>query len=662
VSRKTVISLLLAAVTIAVYWPVASHPFVAYDDPGYVADNPQVHSGLSWAGLVWAFSHLVVSNWHPLTTLSHMLDCEIFGVSPGAHHVVNLCLHATNTALLFLLLVRMTQTTWRSAMVAALFALHPLHVESVAWIAERKDVLSGFFFMLTLLAYTSYVRRAASVARPPSAPACCGSGGPALRFVPNHLVEACKRAPASCFYVAAVALFLLGLLCKPMLVTLPFVLMLLDYWPLRRWEVKNPSATRILVLEKLPFLALSAVCSVVTLEVQAAGGAMDASAGIPLADRLTNAVLSYCVYAVRFLWPANLAVIYPHPGLTHLSPSLWKPVGMTMVLILASGVCWYWRTRRPWLPVGWFWYLGMLVPVIGVVQVGTQAMADRYTYLPLIGLAVVFVWPIADWLCGIHTKHGTRPTGSSGVATVGLAFAVLFACALATRHQLHYWRSTTALFEHAVAVTKDNTAARGLLAVGLESEGRLDEAIGQYRMVAAVNPAFHAHLALLLSRKGAWSEAAEQYRSAVTAAPKDARVRLELAETLQQMGRDGEAAAEFEAAVRLEPDSIEALNNLAWLRATHPDPELRNGPQAVELAERACRLTQEKQTVILGTLAAAYAEAGRFEDAVAWADKACASAAEKGESGLLERNGELMKMYKEHRPFHREGGLSRVHN
>jgi Flp pilus assembly protein TadD len=659
--RSVVIGFLLVVTTFLVYWPVSQYPFIAYDDPEYVANNPAVKEGLSFAGVGWAFSHLIVSNWHPLTTLSHMLDCELFGTTPGAHHVVNLVFHAVNAVLLLLLLNRITRAPWRSALVASVFALHPLHVESVAWISERKDLLSTFFFLLTLMAYASYAEKTGGLV-----PELHSTGGTMTA------VHSASSAPSRWrWYGATCLLFVLGLLCKPMLVTLPFVLLLLDRWPLERFNFDDQkSKIKMLIREKLPLFAISLTWCIVTLLTQRAGGAMKISATLTGKERIANVLVSYYGYVTRTFWPSKLAVIYPHPALgQHFFER--SPVALVLVIALAlvsvSALCIVSLRKRPWLAVGWFWFLGTLVPVIGLIQVGAQAMADRYMYLPLIGLSISLVWAFAELAGQFSAKnaaghHGTStsrmpelPTGTSArpLFFASVAIAILVSCAAATRYQVLYWRNTTALFEHTVDVTDENPIARSLLALGLQTEGRTEEAIVQYRIVAAADPQFQCHLAQLLSIKQSWAEAQEHYEAAIKSFPDDIRPRLGLAEVLRQLGREQEAVGQLQAALRIDSNSLEALNNLAWLRATSADPSLRNGTQAVDLAQRACQLTQFGQTSLVGTLAAAYAEAGRFEEAVTTAQQACDLASSHGEQSLLEKNQELLQSYRDHRPFHR---------
>ena len=400
--RPDFLSLILALVTGAVFLPVAWNDFVNYDDPDYVTANAHVQGGLNWKNVAWAFTTGHASNWHPITWLSHMLDYQFFGPQPAGHHLVNAAFHVMNTLLLFLLLARMTTAIWRSALVAGLFALHPLHVESVAWISERKDVLSAFFWMLTILAYAGYVSRLE----------------PRQTDSPLQKVKRIRSTPASLFYALSLTFFVMGLMSKPMMVTLPFVLLLLDYWPLERAALNNlhgkesvstkSKSTSIrglpwLFLEK-PFVILSGVSCYVTFVVQRKGGAVSTS--ISIGARIANALVAYARYIGKFLWPEKLSVLYPHPG----SWPAWQVAAagiLVLVLCLSAVIL---ARRRPYIAVGWFWFFGTLVPMIGLVQVGVQSMADRYTYVPLIGLLIVLVWGVADLVTAkIARQQGPKP-------------------------------------------------------------------------------------------------------------------------------------------------------------------------------------------------------------------------------------------------------------
>jgi tetratricopeptide (TPR) repeat protein len=449
----------LVLLTALVYAPVLRHGFVNYDDNLYVSGNPVVRQGLTWEGLRWAWTAAVACNWHPVTMLSHMLDVELYGVRPGWHHLTNLLLHLANVVLLFEVLRRMTGATWRSAAVAALFAVHPLHVESVAWISERKDVLSGLFFLLTLGAWLRYVRR-----------------------------------PAAGRYLLALLAFALGLLAKPMLITLPFVLLLLDVWPLGRLPLaampaasertERRRALRALLLEKLPFVVLAVAVSAVALYTQR--GAMASLAALPLRRRAANALVSYVVYLGKSLWPSRLAVIYPLPP----SIPLWKAALAAALLAALTALALARLRRAPWLAVGWLWFAGMLAPVSGLVQVGRQAMADRYTYLPSIGLFIAVVWSAhALAQAALPGELPARGPGATRRALLGAGAAVVIAAlALTARVQVGAWRDSLTLFRHAAAVTDGNYVAAFHLGEELRMRGDRAEARRYYREALRIRP------------------------------------------------------------------------------------------------------------------------------------------------------------------------------
>jgi Flp pilus assembly protein TadD len=694
--RDLLIGLLLAALALGVYWPVRHHDFIFFDDPQFITENPQVQAGLSWKTIVYAFTQSLVGNWHPVTSLSHALDCELFGVDAGAHHMVNALFHAGNAALLFILLRQLTRkqavpasrevkdrlkgltgpqngidTTWRCTFIAGIFALHPLRVESVAWIAERKDLLSGFFFLLTLLLYTAYVRD--------SNPTETGKG---------------KNGKGRWgFYLGSLLSFALGLMSKPMLVTLPFVLLLLDYWPLcrlatpnRTRDFSNPSEGRVprvpvqasrkkshswnsslqlmelrrLLYEKLPFLLLSLLDCWITLIVQKGAGATQAIQGLTLWERLSNAITSYVRYLGKMFWPTDLSIVYPHPAkhyaLSDQWPG-WEIALAALLLVLVSVFCVLQLRQRPYLAVGWFWFLGTLVPVIGLVQVGEQAMADRYTYIPLIGPVIALVWGMGE-LVGSDSvlasaERRRKPTWVT-LCGRGSILALLALLAVLTRNQLGYWQNTITLFDHAVAVTADNPSAQFSMGVGLEKEGQLGKAMVHYRVAVAIDPDYskaYYNLGQLLRKAGRWQAAADAYLAAVRSNPTDLPTRLNLASVLPHLGRSGEAITWFNKVLIENPNSLEALNNLAWLLSTSPDSDLRNGARAVQFAERACSLTDSKTPAFLGTLAAAYAEAGRFGDAVTTAQNAAALATASGDSATAAKNQELLELYRANKPF-----------
>lgn len=685
--RPTLVSVCIAVVlglgTFSVYAPVRQHSFVSFDDPIYVTENPMVQAGLTAAGFNWAFTTGHGANWHPLTWLSHMLDCELFGPGPAGSHLMNLFFHIANTLLLFVVLHRLTSAVWRSALVAALFALHPLHVESVAWVAERKDVLSAFFFLLTLWAYVNY--SASSAVRSPKRTAWLG---------------------------CALLLFALGLMSKPMLVTLPCVLLLLDYWPLGR--IASGVPLRVLGWEKAPFFLLSAVSCIVTFIVQSKGGAVQSLADFSIGARIENAFVSYARYLGKTFWPTDLAVFYPHPG-------NWPVTPVVFAIVLVAGACLVvlrFRRSFPFAAVGWFWFFGMMIPTIGLVQVSDQSLADRYTYLPSIGLFVALAWS-AGAMC---ERWRLARVPIAVAATLATA-----ACAARTGNQLGHWQNSERLFRHAIAVTPPNAVAQDSLGNALLDQGRVDEALGHFQTALAIEPDFaDAHnnfgdallkknrtgeaivhfekaielhprhviaynnladvfvqtkrpdaavahyrkvvelqpdflvarhnLGMTLFQTGQREDAIAQFRTIAELQPDNANSRnnlgwillqngrldeatthLEkalairpdypeahnnLGKTLAQKGQSRAAATHYQTALRLQPDNVRALSNLAWLLATCPDPAARNGARAMELAQRADELSHGKDPASLQAFAAASAECGRFADAVTIAGRA----------------------------------------
>jgi protein O-mannosyl-transferase len=518
------VGLALALVTAALYWPLRHHGFVNLDDGAYITTNPHVQAGLTGASVAWAFQIGYAAYWHPLTWLSHMLDCQLYGLNPAGHHFTNLLLHIANTLLLFVWLTRSTHTLWRSAFVAALFAWHPLHVESVAWACERKDVLSAFFWMLSLLAYSSFVSR---------------KGGHAILF-----------------YILCLFFFACGLMSKPMVVTLPFVLLLLDYWPLQRLSALNSqpsikSAFR-LISEKLPLFALAFAGSAVTYYAQREGGAVW-SAGLPLPTRLANAVVSYLRYLSKTFWPADLAVVYPYPQ--HWPG--WLVTSAVLMLAFWSAL-FLWRARRnPYGLVGWLWFLGTLVPTIGLVQVGPQSMADRFMYLPAIGLFIVVAWALNDLAVGLPRR---RPLVTAAGA------AALAGCLVVARIQLNYWPDSITLLRHAVAVTTDNYIAYNSLGRALEDAGRRDEALSCYLESVRSESHFpYAQFNLGMARlnRGQPAEAIESLSAAVRLVPGNAAAHYYLGAAMLDAGRREDAIPQFTEALRLDPLMVAAHNRLA---------------------------------------------------------------------------------------------------
>ena len=526
------ICLLLAVVTLLVYWPVKNCDFVHYDDPDYFTSNPHVLNGLTAANVTWAFTTDYAANWHPLTWLSLMLDETLFGKSPAGPHLINLLFHAANTVLLFLLFRRLTGTVWRSALVAALFALHPLHVESVAWISERKDVLSMFFGLLALWAYARFVQKSEVRSQKPE--------------VGNQVSG--LRPSASGYYWLALLFFSLGLMSKPMAVTLPFVMLLLDWWPLGR-----VSSVRHLVVEKVPFFLLSAISCVVTFIAQQRGGAVAKLARFSVSARIENAFVSYARYLEKTFWPVSLANPYPH--VVHW-PWVWILFAVALFVGLCVAAVWLGR-KFPFGFTGWFWFVGTLVPVIGLIQVGSQSMSDRYSYLPLVGLFIVLVWGGAE-VCA--RWHVPRRVVVSGV------IIVLLACAARTRDQVGYWQNDGTLFRHTLSVTEGNYVAYINLGAWLSKNGQVGEALDCYYQALQMNPSDASVLYDIgngFAKFGKWDEAIANYRHALEITPGQADILDNLGFALAAKKQYAEAITNFEAALKINPDSASAHNNLA---------------------------------------------------------------------------------------------------
>jgi tetratricopeptide (TPR) repeat protein len=502
------LGLLLFLSTLALYYPALQNGFVNYDDPAYVTSNVHVQQGLTARNLAWAFTSTADANWHPLTRISHMLDAQLFGLAPTGHHAQSVLWHALNVVLLFLLLAKTTGYLGRSALVAGLFAVHPLNVESVAWVAERKTVLSTFFWLLALAAYGWYAKR-----------------------------------PRAGRYLLVALLFALGLMAKPMVITLPFALLLVDFWPLQRFPATPISK---LVLEKIPLLALSAGSAAITVYAQRVGGAVGSTQLLPMAMRIKNAIYSYLIYMEKAVWPSGLAVFYPHP---EGSLALWKVLGTSALLAAVTALFWHFRERR-YLLVGWFWFLGTLVPVIGIVQVGRQAWADRYAYLPLWGLFVIGVWLASE---------GAARVSLSRAAQVAIAIVVLLGYSVMAHIQIGYWRNSYSLFTHAIQVTDGNPIAEGNLGSALMEMRRPDLAIAHVERAIRLMPTFstaHYNLGILLQRQNELDGALREYQLAL----KYGSDGLEVAQThnnlgvlLNQLGRRDDAAAEFTQALALNP-------------------------------------------------------------------------------------------------------------
>jgi len=523
-TKTVLLSVLLSALVGWTFFPAVGNGFTNFDDSVYVTENVHVKQGLTWENIKWAASAVVASNWHPLTLLSHMLDCQLFGLKPWGHHLTSVLFHAANTVLLFLLLNRMTGKIGRSFFVAALFGLHPLHVESVAWVAERKDVLSTLFWLLTLLAYVKF----AEESKTPD-----GAGR------------------SKVFYHLGLGLFGLGLMSKSMLVTLPCALLLLDYWPLERFK-ETPAAK--LALEKWPFFAFAAMACIITIDVQDKTGAVITFGNLPFPFRLENAVISYVRYLGNFFYPANLCAFYPHPK--------WWPLGKILfafvLLAVVSAFSVRLRRRQPWLLMGWLWFVGTLVPVIGLVQVGQQSMADRYTYVPLIGIFIFVTWGACEL-----TKHWPAFFVSSAFSVI--ASAIIFSCVVLTRAQIHWWKDSETLFRHAIAITENNALAHNNLGVALEAEGRFSEAIEEYKKALDLSPD-NAHarcnLGSALDRQGHTDEAISQFLASTKVDAGYADAYDDLGRMLNKKGRPDEAVAQFQKALRLNQDNPGTYYNL----------------------------------------------------------------------------------------------------
>ncbi len=670
------IALLLALVTLAVYLPVLHDSFVNYDDDDYVTNNRVVKNGLTPAGIHWAFTTFHAANWHPVTWLSHMLDCQLFGLNPAAHHFVNALIHSANAGLLFILLLRLTSLAWPSLIVAGLFAWHPLHVESVAWISERKDVLSTFFALLALLSYAKY---------------------------------AAKNSRRSFWF--ALLFFALGLMSKPMLVTLPFVMLLLDFWPLQRF---NHSTVQRLLFEKTPFFALAAISCVVTYLAQRTE-AVRTLKQVSLSLRLENALVACATYLFQIFWPANLAVFYPMPD--KIAPAAIF-ISAT-ILILISVLAWLARKNNPCLITGWLWFLGMLVPVIGLVKVGDAAHADRYTYFPAVGIFIAVVFGIWNRL--------KQPQAQK--IFISASLVALIACVALTEHQLPFWRDSEslfrrslavtgenplvglnlsaaleakgksgkslglwangeAMFRNAVAVTKNNPTAHLNLGAALESKGKNDEALAEYREALRLDPqmfeaandigkllfeqgrpaealdycetavrlkpdraTLHNNLGLTLEALGRFDEARAQFAEAARLDETYAVPRFEIGRTLLKQGRDAEALPELFAALQIEPDNLQFLIFTARVLASDENPQGRNGEKAVAVAGKASRLTGSPQPVILDTMAMALAEVNHFDEAQAIQRQAVELVAKSGDREDLDSMQQRLKLYENRQPW-----------
>jgi tetratricopeptide (TPR) repeat protein len=575
-----VVAFVLASAVVAVYWQVGGHGFVNIDDGVYVYENPVVLQGLTLEGISWAFSTFHAANWHPLTWLSHMLDVELFGTSAGGHHLMNLLYHLMNTEFLFFILWRMTGGFWQSAFVAALFGVHPLHVESVAWIAERKDVLSTLFWILTMGAYLRYTRR-----------------------------------PGTGRYLLLTVVFALGLMCKPMLVTLPFVLLLLDWWPLGRiapsdslhlpsWTLYRPVLSR-LVWEKVPLLCLSAISCAITFLAQARGGAVESIKLLPFGVRVANAFASYFVYLGKMLWPTPLGVYYPYPENIHAYLPAWKVAGAILLFCGLSVMALRQRHGRPSLAVGWLWYVGTLIPVIGLVQVGAQAYADRYTYVPLIGIFIGIAWGIPPAVTGRRFRR---------FALLAFAGVLLVALTLTAWVQTGYWRDSVTLLSRTVTITERNWFALNNLGVSYNSIGQYQQAIGYFLEALRIHPD-NAEALNNLGRScnglGQYQQAIGYIRKSLQIQPDNAKAWNNLGVSYGELGQHQQAIVCFREALRIQPGNPETWNNLG-LACNRIDQH----QQAIGYYREALRIRPDHADV-WNNLGMSYNSLGQHQKAVA---------------------------------------------
>jgi len=566
------IYIILAVAALVAYEPVRKNGFVNYDDTGYVTKNQNVQSGINVKSVIWAFTSFHMGIWHPLTWLSHMLDCQLFGLNPLGHHLVSLLLHILNALLLFWVLKRMTGAVWQSAFVAALFVLHPLRVESVAWASERKDVLSVLFWMLTMAAYLRYVEK-----------------------------------PGFGRYSAVLLFLLLGLMAKPMLVTLPFVLLLLDYWPLERfgYQQQKKVGLRALIVEKIPMFVIVLASSIITFIAQRASGSVTSIEYLPVARRIGNASVYYLRYLGKMICPCRLAVFYPYQKLAQL-----QMIICFIAIVVISVVVLYAARRRRYLTVGWLWFLGTFVPMIGLVQIGKQSIADRYTYLPSIGISIMVVWAAAELVRRYKfTKFALAITGS----------LILLLLITSTRIQTAHWLSSLTLFEHTVKVTENN-----------------------YQM--------HNNYAGALKRSDRFDEAVEQFKEAIRIKPDYVDAHYNLGNTYFAMNKVELAVSCWRKTLALAPEHAGALNGIAWVLAIKKDERVFNPDKAIEFAQKACKLTEYKKASYLDTLAVAYAAVGKFNEAISITEKALQIAQEEADE-LREEISNRLQLYKEGKPY-----------
>jgi len=652
--QSVLISVGLIILTFVALGGVLDLQFVSYDDPDYITSNHLVQQGLTFEGLSWAFGriHGTETYWHPITWVTHMFDCQFFGLNPKGHHLTSLLFHAGNVVLLFIFLNGATKSPWTSAAIAGLFAVHPLQVESIAWVTERKNLVSTFFSLLTLISYS--------------------------RFITSKKVGR---------YILTLVLFALALMSKPAVVTLPCVMLLLDFWPFRRMTIFDQNGrvnlqtvlkSKSVFVEKIPFLLLSMVSSTLTLAAHQDLGMLAPATKPPLELSLGNIFVSYVTYIRKFFLPNDLAVFYPFPTSIPISETF----GCIGLLAAITFFAIFVARKSPYVTVGWFWFVGVLVPMTGIVHVGIQAMADRFMYLPIIGLLVAICFGVRNWLAN------KKFTWGAGAVVTGGALVI---CVAVARAQVPHWKNDYEMFEHARQVTKDNYMAYTAVGGIYLRQGDFDRAMTNFAVALEIRPTFpdiHLSLGYAMLYRGRFSDAEKEFLEALRLQPRYPEARVNLAKSYQFMGNldaavsnyqqalvlqpnsaEGhlrlgdvllmkgqfrEAGVHLRQALDLQPDSVEALGRLAWLLATHNNSNVRNGAEAVQLAEKACKLTSFSQAQPLNALAAAYAEVGDFKQAEATAERALQVAQSKNQAALVKMTQALLELYRAGKPC-REG-------
>ena len=594
-----VVSAALVIATLVAYEPIRHNGFVSYDDKGYIVYNQVVKSGIKWESLGQAFTKPHLYMWHPLTTISHMLDYELFGLNPTGHHLVSVTIHIVNVLLVFGIFRSFGGPIWLSAFIAGVFALHPIQVESVAWASERKTVLSGLFWLLTVAAYIHYAR------------------GPRLSR-----------------YLLVLAIFGFCIMTKPVVVTLPLALLLLDYWPLERIgerrtedrrrkteEERQKASLKWLIIEKIPLLAMSAFLCVMTIIMQASGGIVPTLERLPLEYRVANMFLSYIKYIIKMIWPIGLAICYPHP---RAILSVVNVVICVILFILLTAICIYAGRRRKYVAVGWLWYLGTLVPVIGFVQSGAQGMANRYMYIPMLGLLMIIGWTAKDFIAG-------RPRAKTAAAAMGVL--VLLSLLILTRMQVRYWENSLTLFGHDIEVTKDNILAENGYGCALSELGLVDEAQKHLQNAVRLSPAYSEarnNLASVYLKKGMLNEAIACFNEIISRNEATADIYYNLAAALEMQKKYDEAIKYYAKSLEMNPEDPAANKRMgiALLAAGKTN-------EAIGYAKRACELTGDKDAECLDALASGFAAAGKFDEAVRIAEKALNAARISGRENLI---------------------------